>query len=250
MVSTAEEAIPHADAFAHDEAAGVACSEFPIEQRLEVLLLASDRPLNESRLIELLGLMPTPKAAPVRRRKSKQAEAANLNGNANGTSADDGDPEPVPEDPATARARKHAVARLAEAVAKLNADYEATGRAFRVEALASGYQVLTLPAFGPLLGRLRGERQQTRLSQAALETLAIIAYRQPILRADLESIRGVACGEVLKSLMDRRLVRIVGRAEEVGRPMLYGTTREFLRVFGLASATDLPQAKDLRSNPS
>jgi segregation and condensation protein B len=142
------------------------------------------------------------------------------------------------------------LARLAEAVAKLNADYESTGRAFRIEALASGYQVLTLPAFGPLLGRLRGERQQARLSQAALETLAIIAYRQPILRADLESIRGVACGEVLKSLMDRRLVRIVGRAEEVGRPMLYGTTREFLRVFGLASATDLPQAKDLRANPS
>jgi segregation and condensation protein B len=254
MVSTAEEAIPHADAFAHDEASGAACSEFPIEQRLEVLLLASDRPLNESRLIELLGLMPTPKAAPVRRRKSKQAEAANPNANpnasANGTSAEDGDPEPLPDDPATARARKHALARLAEAVAKLNGEYEATGRAFRIEALATGYQVLTLPAFGPLLGRLRGERQQTRLSQAALETLAIIAYRQPILRADLESIRGVACGEVLKSLMDRRLVRIVGRAEEVGRPMLYGTTREFLRVFGLASATDLPQAKDLRANPS
>jgi segregation and condensation protein B len=249
MVSTAEETTPHADAFAHEEATGAACSEFPIEQRLEVLLLASDRPLNESRLIELLGLMPAPKAAPVRRRKPKQSDAQPASA-ANGLAGEDGEADPIPEDPATARARKHALARLAEAVAKLNADYESTGRAFRIEALASGYQVLTLPAFGPLLGRLRGERQQARLSQAALETLAIIAYRQPILRADLESIRGVACGEVLKSLMDRRLVRIVGRAEEVGRPMLYGTTREFLRVFGLASATDLPQAKDLRSNPS
>ena len=74
-----------------------------------------------------------------------------------------------------------------------------------------------------------------------METLAIIAYRQPILRADLESIRGVACGEILRSLMERRMVKIAGRAEEVGRPMLYGTTREFLQVFGLASLDDLPK---------
>lgn len=243
MVSNADEAIPHADAFAHDEVStAAACAEYPLEQRLEVLLLASDRPLTESRLIELLGLMPQPRTQPTRKRKPKQADRP--------ADAVDTDPEPEPpsDDPATARARKHALGRLAESVAKLNAEYETTGRAFRIESLASGYQVLTLPAFGPLLGRLRGERQQSKLSQAALETLAIIAYRQPILRADLESIRGVACGEVLKSLMDRRLVRIVGRAEEVGRPMLYGTTREFLRVFGLASATDLPQAKELRNS--
>jgi segregation and condensation protein B len=96
------------------------------------------------------------------------------------------------------------------------------------------------------MSRLKGQRAQTRLSQAALETLAIIAYKQPMLRAQLEAIRGVACGEVLKSLMERRLVKIVGRAEEVGRPMLYGTTPEFLRVFGIANLSDLPQAKDLR----
>jgi segregation and condensation protein B len=84
-----------------------------------------------------------------------------------------------------------------------------------------------------------------RLTPAALETLAIVAYRQPLLRADLEAIRGVACGEVLRGLLDRRLIRIVGRAEELGRPMLYGTTKEFLEVFGLASLKDLPQAKDL-----
>ncbi|MEC8733543.1 MAG: SMC-Scp complex subunit ScpB, partial [Planctomycetota bacterium] len=77
------------------------------------------------------------------------------------------------------------------------------------------------------------------------ETLAIIAYRQPILRADLESIRGVACREVQRGLLDRRLVRITGRADEIGRPMLYGTTKEFLQVFGLSSLKDLPQAKDL-----
>jgi segregation and condensation protein B len=106
--------------------------------------------------------------------------------------------------------------------------------------------MLTIAAYGPVLSRMKGSRAQTRLSQPALETLAIIAYRQPILRAQLEAIRGVACGEVLKSLIDRRLVKITGRAEEVGRPMLYGTTPEFLRVFGIASLSDLPLAKDLR----
>lgn len=85
----------------------------------------------------------------------------------------------------------------------------------------------------------------SRLTPAALETLAIIAYRQPVLRADLEAIRGVACGEVLRGLLERRLVRIVGRAEELGRPMLYGTTKEFLQIFGLGSLKDLPKSEDL-----
>ena len=106
------------------------------------------------------------------------------------------------------------------------------------------------PEFAGDIARLKGVRQQSKLSQAALETLAIIAYRQPILRADLESIRGVACGEVLRGLMDRRLARIAGRAEVVGRPMLYGTTREFLEVFVLANLDDLPQAKELRPTPA
>ena len=136
--------------------------------------------------------------------------------------------------------------KVREAVDALNARYAADGRTFRIERLAGGNQVMTLPAFGPVVARLRGVREQGRLTQAALETLAIIAYRQPILRADLESIRGVACGEVLRSLMERRLVKIVGRADEVGRPMLYGTTGEFLRQFGIGRLDELPNAKDLR----
>jgi segregation and condensation protein B len=127
------------------------------------------------------------------------------------------------------------------AIAELNAAYERTGRSFRIERLAGGWRMLTLPAFGPIVSRLQRDRQQSRLSPAALETLAIIAYRQPVLRTDIETIRGVACGEVLRGLMERRLVKIVGRAEELGRPMLYGTTREFLSVFGLAGLDDLPQ---------
>ena len=140
-----------------------------------------------------------------------------------------------------------APAQVREAIDALNAEYAARGRAFRIERLAGGYQLLTAPVFAPLLARVHGLRQQGRLTPAALETLAIIAYRQPMLRSELEAIRGVACGEVLKSLLERRLVRITGRAEELGRPMLYGTTTEFLKVFGLARIEDLPQAKELRN---
>lgn len=131
--------------------------------------------------------------------------------------------------------------QVAASIAELNESYVNTGRAFRIESVAGGRRVLTLPAFNALIEQLRGERQQAKLSQAALETLAIIAYRQPVLRAELEAIRGVACGEILKSLLERRLVRVTGRAEIVGRPMQYGTTREFLQVFGLATLDDLPK---------
>jgi segregation and condensation protein B len=138
---------------------------------------------------------------------------------------------------------------IKDAIEELNSDYDKSGRSFRIERLAGGYQILTRPQFSELLERLFGERQQSRLSQAALETLAIIAYRQPILRAEVEAIRGVACGEVLRSLLERRLVKITGRAEEIGRPMLYGTTSEFLKVFGLASLDDLPNVQGLSEPP-
>jgi segregation and condensation protein B len=142
-------------------------------------------------------------------------------------------------------AGKSATKQLRDSLDALNRLYEETGRAFRAERLAGGWQLMTLPAFGPLLARLHTDRQQTRLSQAALETLSIIAYRQPIMRAEIEAIRGVACGEVLRSLLERRLIKIAGRAEELGRPMLYGTTKEFLKVFGLSSLEDLPAVAGL-----
>ncbi len=137
-------------------------------------------------------------------------------------------------------------AQIRECVDELNSSYRAAGCAFNIEQVAGGRQVLTRAPFAPVVARLRGEKQQTRLTQPAIETLAVVAYRQPIQRADIESIRGVACGEVLRGLLERRLVRIVGRAEELGRPMLYGTTSEFLKVFGLAGLGDLPQSKELR----
>lgn len=137
--------------------------------------------------------------------------------------------------------------RIEEAIEALNAEYEKTGRMFRARRLAGGWQFLTEPVLGPLLGRMQKDRQQSRLSPAAMETLSIIAYRQPVIRAEIEAIRGVSCGEVLRGLMERRLVKIVGRAEELGRPMLYGTTREFLKAFGLSSLDDLPEVDDDRS---
>ncbi|HRQ75628.1 MAG TPA: SMC-Scp complex subunit ScpB [Phycisphaerales bacterium] len=142
-------------------------------------------------------------------------------------------------------ASKGATVTITGAINELNQQYEQSGRSFRAERLAGGWQLLTLRMFGPLLARLHQVKQSTKLSQAAIETLAIVAYRQPIMRAEIEAIRGVASGEMLRSLMERRLVKIVGRAEELGRPMLYGTTGEFLKVFGLANVNDLPEVKGL-----
>lgn len=144
---------------------------------------------------------------------------------------------------------KMPVTMVKQAIDHLNTEYAQSGRSFRIERLAGGWQLLTLSKFGPLLTRVHGAKLQGRLTPAALDTLAIIAYRQPTLRSELEAVRGVACGDILRGLMERRLVRITGRAEELGRPMLYGTTSEFLRVFGISRIEDLPQARELR-NPT
>jgi segregation and condensation protein B len=104
--------------------------------------------------------------------------------------------------------------------------------------------LLTLPEFGEVLKKLHQKEIDAKLTKAALETLAIIAYKQPILRADIEAIRGVACGETIRSLMEKHLVKIAGRAEVPGRPILYGTTKRFLELFGLNSLKDLPQNEE------
>ena len=137
-------------------------------------------------------------------------------------------------------------AGVRRAVEMLNGRYEAAGTAFTIEAIAGGFQMMTRPEYNDVLRRLRRAKADSRLSQAALETLAIVAYRQPILRADVEAIRGVACGEVLRGLLDKQLVKIVGRAEVIGRPMLYGTTRRFLEIFGLKDLDGLPRVEELR----
>ena len=135
---------------------------------------------------------------------------------------------------------------LRKAIKALNAGYEETARSFRIEQVAGGYQMLTLPEYGEALKKLHQKEIDTKLSKSAVETLAIIAYKQPVLRADVEAIRGVMCGETIRSLMEKHLVRIGGRAELPGRPILYGTTKRFLELFGLNTLKDLPQAEELQ----
>ncbi len=131
-------------------------------------------------------------------------------------------------------------------IKELNAEYGQREAAYRIEQIAGGYSMLTLPEYNDWLKQLLRTRQESKLSQAALETLAIVAYKQPVMRVTVEAIRGVAAGEMIRNLMEKGLVKIVGRAEELGRPLLYGTTRKFLEVFALNSLIDLPKMEELR----
>ncbi len=185
--------------------------------KLEAILMSLDRPVPGLRIAQGLGLIP------------------------GAEDASDALPE-VPEGPVAKVAVKH----VEQVVASLNAQYESSNRAFRVELLAGGYRVMTLPAFAGVLATFHKRQSSAKLSRAAVETLAIIAYKQPLTRAELEAIRGVGCGEVLKTLLEKRLVTIKGRAEELGRPLLYGTTTEFLKHFGLSSIKDLPSPTELK----
>lgn len=130
--------------------------------------------------------------------------------------------------------------QVEQAIERLNQKYASVDLSFRIERIAGGYQLLSTARFRRWLTQLDKSRAQNRLGDAALETLSIIAYRQPIIRADIEAIRGVACGEVLHRLREVGLVRIAGRAEVVGRPLLYATTKKFLDTFGLGGLEDLP----------
>src|SRR5205807_9731404 len=122
---------------------------------------------------------------------------------------------------------------------RLNAAYEQAGTPFRVERVAAGYRLFTLPQFAFWLGKLHHREAELKLSPPSLETLTIIAYRQPITRADVEAIRGVQCAEIIKQLMDRGLVRIGREGDSLGRPFLYQTTRRFLEIFGLRDLEEL-----------
>lgn len=124
--------------------------------------------------------------------------------------------------------------------------YDDRGCAFQVAQLAGGYQLLSRREFAQWLRPRNSVDREIRLSPPALETLSVVAYRQPILRAEVEAIRGVACGEILRHLMDLDLLRIVGRSDELGRPLRYGTTKRFLEVFGLCNLDQLPWAAELR----
>lgn len=186
-----------------------AANQVLLSSRIEALLMVSDKPLSSGKIADLLGIRPD---------ESRDSAGEAVGG----------------------------LKIIDAAVAQLNEVYTSTKRSFRIERVAGGYRVMTTPEFGETISSYNTSRTSAKLSQAALETLAIVAYRQPIIRSDVEVIRGVACGEVLRNLLDRHLIKITGRAEEVGRPMLYGTTKLFLETFGLASLKDLPDAKELK----
>ena len=130
-------------------------------------------------------------------------------------------------------------------IATLNEEYEKHQRAYRILQVGGGYQFATRPEFAEWIGKLYKEKGKRKLSHFALETLAIIAYRQPVTKPEIESIRGVNADYVLRTLLERRLVTITGRGSSVGRPLLYGTTKEFLKHFGINDLSDLPKPREI-----
>ena len=131
-------------------------------------------------------------------------------------------------------------AKTRQLIRELNKQYDQDQSAFCIVEVAEGFQLRTRPEFAPWLVRMQEVPTAVRLSNPAMETLTVIAYRQPIPRTDVERIRGVQCGDLIRQLLDQDLAKIVGRSKELGRPILYGTTQKFLRVFGLGSLNDLP----------
>ena len=127
----------------------------------------------------------------------------------------------------------------------LNREYEQTGRVFRIVKIAGGYQFATLPVFAPWLGKMVRERSKRKLSVSALESLAVIAYKQPVTKPEIEAIRGVNADYVMHTLLERNLITIVGRAATPGRPLLYGTTKDFLKHFGLNDLSELPKPREI-----
>ncbi|SRR5579862_6736276 len=152
----------------------------------------------------------------------------------------------APADTEAAAFSKVKEAEIAALLEQIKIEYIEGGRGFQLAEQASGWQLVTDPRAAPWVRLLYPEARPTRLSGPALETLAIIAYRQPITRADIEAVRGVAVDGVVQSLLDRNLIRIAGRAEIPGRPLLYETTQYFLEHFGLKNLDEMPNCEELR----
>ena len=137
------------------------------------------------------------------------------------------------------------VAEIDQSVEELNNKYISQELSFKIIKIASGYLFATNPEYGKYVGYLSTEKSKRSLSQAALETLAIIAYKQPVTKPELESIRGVNSEYMISTLLEKNLITISGRSETVGRPLLYSTTDEFLKYFGLNQITDLPKPREI-----
>lgn len=184
----------------------------PLDRALEALLFASDKPLSAAECVKYLK----------------------------------GAVEAAPEDADIAALAKTKPDDVARVLRELQAGYEEQQRGFRIVESAAGWKVVTAPDTAPWVRQLFPENRPARLSPSALETLAIVAYRQPITRADIEAVRGVNVDGVMQTLLERGVIRITGRAEVPGRPLLYGTTEFFLEHFGLRSLDELPNCAELR----
>lgn len=184
----------------------------PLQRILEALLFASDKPISAAECVKYLK----------------------------------GAVESAPEDAEVAALAKTKQDEVAEAMRALGAEYEEQQRGFRMVESGSGWKAVTTPDAVPWVRQLFPENRPARLSPSALETLAIVAYRQPITRADIEAVRGVNVDGVMQTLLERGVIRIAGRADVPGRPLLYGTTEFFLEHFGLRSLEELPNCAELR----
>ena len=208
-----EEAVPEEEAPLAETEEAVESSQ-SLKMIVEAILFASQKPVSAKELIAVFK------------------------------GAADADKE-KPNSPALAFAKTKEPAILA-VIEELEKDCADSSRAYEVRETAAGWQLVTKPDFSPWLRQLYPENRPARLSAPAMETLAIIAYRQPITRADIEAVRGVAVDGVMQTLLDRGLVKIAGRAEIPGRPLLYDTTQNFMEHFGLKDLDDLPNASELR----
>jgi len=138
-----------------------------------------------------------------------------------------------------------APSKIRKAVNALNLEYTQQDRSFHIIEVAGGYQMVTREAYASWIRKLFHKRLRSRLTQAALETLSVIAFRQPVSRPEIAAIRGVNCDAVIKTLLERKLITLSGRGEGPGKPLLYKTTREFLRYFGINSIQDLPRPREI-----
>lgn len=234
---------------------------------LEALIFASDEPLTNKTLYKILVLeeglnLPademssspdsTGQASAAQEQSSSQSEQA-IAPEAETQADTDQTPVQITTDGSEelVAPKKHLpdpkmLATLAEElVQEINDELVATERPYRVVRIAGGYQFATIAEYGDYVARLMKSRTKRRLSQAALEVLAIIAYKQPISKPEIEAIRGINSNEVINALVEKNLVTITGRSEAIGKPLLYGTTDDFLRTFGLHSLSDLPKLREL-----
>ncbi|MBU3678275.1 MAG: SMC-Scp complex subunit ScpB [Candidatus Kapabacteria bacterium] len=194
---------------------------------LEALIFASEEPLTSRMLHRILVLEDPSQQSPGQQALPLEGESA----------------EPAPQ--TVAPAFDVPKGFFDELVDEINTNLENAARPYRIVKIAGGFQFATTPQHGMLVQRLLKAKNRRRLTQAALETVAIIAYRQPITKGEVDAIRGVNSSEVVNSLVEKGLVCMVGRSETPGKPLLYGTTEEFLRVFGLNSLSDLPKLREI-----